>query len=97
MADRDRDSCARAKCLSEEINSGVALRMHTLKATWMGDRLPLSWAPPFTPEVGPPRRYEVWRRFADHNTFELVGETTGLSWEEPSDDRTAEYLVGAVW
>jgi hypothetical protein len=62
-ASRSAATCAHAKCLDEEINTGRALELNSLTLRREGSGVRLSWNPPYLDDgSGHPSKYNVWRR-----------------------------------
>jgi hypothetical protein len=76
---RDGTSCAHAKCLDEEINTGRALEMNSLTLRREGSGVRLEWHPPYLDDgTGHPSKYNVWRRPQGSLVpFTKIGTTTG--------------------
>lgn len=95
---RTQETCTTAQCASEEINSGKALETNSLRVDKDGLGLRLTWEPPYTPELGPPKRHEIWRRLNPESAFVKVGETTSLSWLDTTTGSSSwQYRIGYVW
>jgi hypothetical protein len=62
-ASRSAATCAHAKCLDEEINTGRALELDSLTLRREGSGVRLSWNPPYLDDGSAhPSKYNVWRR-----------------------------------
>jgi hypothetical protein len=62
-ASRTSESCAQAKCLAEEVNTGRALELNSLTLRREGGAVRLSWRAPFLNDGNvQPTKYHVWRR-----------------------------------
>jgi len=77
-ASRTAGTCARAKCLDEEINTGGALELNSLHVSVEDGAIRLDWSPPYLNDgTGHPNRYNVWRRpQGSILPFRKIGETT---------------------
>jgi hypothetical protein len=96
---RDGTSCAHAKCLDEEINTGRALEMNTLTLRREGSGVRLSWHPPYLDDgTGHPSKYHVWRRTQGSlAAFTKIGTTTVATYLDATSASGAfEYEVTAV-
>jgi hypothetical protein len=90
---RSRDECTHAGCESEEINSGEALGLNTLRLeAGPGGTVRLSWQPPVQDESEPPPSgYRVWRRSLDGTAWTLLAEVDALWFDDPVLDDPASY------
>jgi hypothetical protein len=98
-ASRGETTCAQAKCLDEEINTGRALELNTLTVRPENDAIRLAWAPPYLDDgTGHPSTYDVWRRPLGADTpFAKIGTTADASFVDLSAANGAfEYEVTAV-
>jgi N-acetylneuraminic acid mutarotase len=96
---RDDTTCAYAKCLDEEINTGRALELNTLGLRREGSGIRLDWQPPYLDDgTGHPSKYHVWRRVQGSLApFAKVGTTTNPTYLDASSGNGAfEYEVTAV-
>jgi len=77
-ASRNDGTCAQAKCLDEEINTGTALELNSLTVTVEAGAIRLDWSPPYLDDgSGHPIRYNVWRRpQGSVLPFRKIGEAT---------------------
>ncbi len=94
---RDRDSCVRAQCLADEINSGTAIETDSLRLSKLGSGIRLSWDAPYTPDRGEPRLYRVARRRPGEVVFVPLAETAERFLDLVEDGADAEYDIGFVW
>jgi hypothetical protein len=96
---RTAATCAQAKCLDEEINTGRALEMNTLTVAREGTGLRLRWAAPLLEDGSAhPSKYNVWRRQAGSLApFTKIGTTTSPGFLDGSVGTAGyEYEVTAV-
>jgi N-acetylneuraminic acid mutarotase len=96
---RNADTCAHAKCLDEEINTGRALEMNTLGLRREASGIRLNWNPPYLDDgTGHPRSYHVWRRLRGSLApFAKIGTTTNPTYLDTSSGSGAfEYEVTAL-
>ena len=98
---RSQATCAHAQCESEEINSGKALGVTSLRAWKQPDGgIKLTWSPPYSsPDFETARRYRVWRRPASESPFVQIGESPELSFTDDVNGPVSDYQyeVTAVW
>jgi len=97
---RDQASCTLAQCESEEINSGKALGVTSLRLQKLvSGGVKLTWSPPYSsPDFEAARRYRVWRRPTSESVFLQIGYTSDLSFtDEPDSASSCQYEVTAVW
>jgi hypothetical protein len=75
---RNAETCAHAKCLDEEINTGRALELNSLGLRREGSAIRLDWRPPYLDGgTGHPSKYHVWRRVQGSLApFAKIGTTT---------------------
>jgi hypothetical protein len=95
----DEDTCAHAKCLDEEINTGRALELNTLGLRREGSGIRLDWRPPYLDDgTGHPSKYHVWRRVQGSLApFGKIGTTTNPTYLDTiSGSGAFEYEVTAV-
>ena len=96
---RDDSTCAHAKCLDEEINTGRALELNTLGLRREGSGIRLNWSPPYLDDgTGHPSKYHVWRRTQGSLApFVKIGITTDPTYLDAAAAIGAyEYEVTAV-
>jgi len=96
---RDAASCARAKCLCEEINDGLALELDTLTLELEAGAVRLSWSPPYLNDgTSGPSAYHVWRRVRGSTAaFARIAETIDPTYlDESSAGESFEYEVTAI-
>jgi hypothetical protein len=96
---RNDDTCAHAKCLDEEINTGRALEMNSLGLRREGSGVRLDWRPPYLDDgTGQPSNYHVWRRTRGSLApFAKIGTTTNPTYLDTlSGSGAFEYEVTAV-
>jgi hypothetical protein len=95
---RGHDECARAQCLSEEINSGEALGINTLRLERIAGGVRLTWDPPYHDPVAAPSRYVISRSRLSDGVFVPIAETTDLEHVDPAPDAESNgYDVRPVW
>jgi hypothetical protein len=77
-ASRNADTCAHAKCLDEEINTGRALELNSLTIRRDTNGARLEWRPPYLNDgTGRPSKYDLWRRVQGSLVpFTKLGTTT---------------------
>jgi N-acetylneuraminic acid mutarotase len=95
----DDDTCAHAKCLDEEINTGRALELNSLGLRREASGIRLNWRPPYLDDgAGHPSQYHVWRRAQGSLApFAKIGTTTDPTYLDVSSGSGAfEYEVTAV-
>ena len=98
-ASRNADTCAHAKCLDEEINTGRALELNSLGLRREGSAIRLDWRPPYLDDgTGNPSKYHVWRRVQGSLApFAKIGVTTDPTYVDAlSGSGAFEYEVTAV-
>jgi hypothetical protein len=96
---RNADTCAHAKCLDEEINTGRALELNSLGLRREGSAIRLDWRPPYLDDgTGHPSKYHVWRRVQGSLApFAKIGTTTNPTYLDTlSGNGAFEYEVTAV-
>jgi hypothetical protein len=96
---RNAGTCARAKCLDEEINTGRALELNSLGLRREGSAIRLDWRPPYLDDgTGHPSSYHVWRRVQGSLApFAKIGTTTNPTYLDTFTGSGAfEYEVTAV-
>jgi hypothetical protein len=96
---RDFDTCGHAKCLDEEINTGEALELNSLRVERRATGVLLKWEPPYLSDgIGTPRAYHVWRRpQGSLAPFTLVAEVTDPRYlDEEWESGSWEYEVTFV-
>jgi hypothetical protein len=96
---RNADTCAHAKCLDEEINTGRALELNSLGLRREGSAIRLDWRPPYLDDgTGHPSKYHVWRRVQGSLApFAKIGTTTSLTYLDTLTGSGAfEYEITAV-
>jgi N-acetylneuraminic acid mutarotase len=96
---RDEGTCAHAKCLDEEINTGRALELNTLGLRREGSGIRLNWSPPYLDDgSGHPSSYHVWRRVQGSLApFTKIATTTNPTYLDTlSGSGAFEYEVTAV-
>jgi hypothetical protein len=96
---RNGTSCAHAKCLDEEINTGRALELDTLTLRREGSAIRLDWHPPYLDDgTDHPSKYNVWRRTQGSlAAFTKIGTTTEATFVDLLAASAAfEYEVTAV-
>jgi N-acetylneuraminic acid mutarotase len=96
---RNADTCAHAKCLDEEINTGRALELNSLELRREASDIRLNWNPPYLDDgTGHPRSYHVWRRLRGSLApFAKIGTTTNPTYlDAASGSGAVEYEVTAV-
>jgi hypothetical protein len=96
---RDENTCAHARCLDEEINTGRALELNTLGLRREGSGIRLDWRPPYLDDgTGHPSKYHVWRRVQGSLApFGKIGTTTNPTYLDTlSGSGAFEYEVTAV-
>ncbi|HEX4823484.1 MAG TPA: hypothetical protein VFV19_04195 [Candidatus Polarisedimenticolaceae bacterium] len=96
-ASRSSDTCAQAKCLDEEINTGRALEMNSLTLRREGSGVRLQWRIPYLEDgTGAPSKYHVWRRIrGSMAAFTRIGTTADTSFLDGASG-FFEYEVTAV-
>ena len=95
----DTASCAHAKCLDEEINTGRALELNSLGLRREGSAVRLDWRPPYLDDgTAHPSKYHVWRRVrGSFAPFAMIGVTTSPTYLDAASGSGAfEYEVTAV-
>jgi hypothetical protein len=96
---RTAATCARAKCLLEEINTGTALELNSLTLTREKSGIRLRWNPPYLNDgTGHPSKYHVWRRpLGSILPFRNIAETTETTFiDETTGGETFHYEITAV-
>jgi hypothetical protein len=96
---RNGTTCAHAKCLDEEINTGRALELNTLTLRREGSAVRLDWRPPYLDDgTAHPGKYRIWRRAQGSLTpFTVLGVTTNVTFLDTALGSGAfEYEVTAV-
>jgi len=97
---RSHAACADAACAAEEIDSGKALGVTSLRAgAASGGGVVLTWEPPYlSGDAAAPLRYRVWRRPSSESAFLQIGETQGLAYTDAAAPAAgAQYEVTVVW
>ena len=71
--------CATAKCESQELNTGIALQMDSLRmSTAAGGGITLAWQKPLWVDPSDPvTTYHVWRRIVGENGYSQIGSVGG--------------------
>ena len=94
---RDAGTCAHAKCLDEEINTGRALEMNSLTLGRDSSGVRLSWKVPYLDDgTSHPSKYHVWRRMAGSlSAFSKLATTEDTTYRD-GDSGSFEYEVTAV-
>jgi hypothetical protein len=98
-ASRTADTCAHAKCLDEEINTGRAMELDTLTVRRDAGGTRLEWRPPYLNDgTGHPSKYDVWRRVQGSLVpFTKLGATTDVFFVDTvSGSGAFQYEVTAV-
>ena len=98
-AGRNGTTCALAKCLAEEVNTGRALGSNSLRLAREAGGIRLSWTPPYLDDGnGAPSQYHVWRRVRGSSApFTKLASTSAVSYlDATSGDGAFEYEVTAV-
>jgi hypothetical protein len=98
-ASRSAATCAYAKCLDEEINTGRALELDSLTLRREGSGVRLSWNPPYLDDGSShPSKYNVWRRTQGSLTaFTKIATTTDATFVDSLAAGGAyQYEVTAV-
>jgi hypothetical protein len=93
------DTCAHAKCLDEEINTGRALELNSLTLRREAGGIRLEWRPPYLEDgTGHPSKYHVWRRVRGSLAkFTKIGITIDPGFLDAGSGSGAfEYEVTAV-
>ncbi len=83
-ASRTRDECTHAQCESEEIDSGDALGLNTVRvAPGAAEAVHLTWEVPSSDAIQPaPGKYHVWRRHLAGVAWTLIGEVQVLFYDD---------------
>jgi hypothetical protein len=94
---RDADSCRTAKCITEEINTGRALEMNSLRVS----RAPeggtkLTWSQPFVDDGEVVSSYKVWRRVHGVGPFVKIATVSALTFTDTAAGNF-DYEVVAVY
>jgi hypothetical protein len=96
---RSDTTCAHAKCLDEEVNTGRALELNSLTLRREAEGVRLDWRPPYLDDgINQPAKYNVWRRVAGSlSPFTKIGapKTPGYL-DTTAGSGTYEYEVTAV-
>jgi hypothetical protein len=93
---RSNASCHHGKQITEEINTGRALEMNSLRLGKVaGGGTTLSWTPPYVADGEQVRSYNVWRRAHGTGPFIKIATTSVLSYSDASPGNS-DYEVTAV-
>jgi hypothetical protein len=97
---RTVETCRDASCAAEEIASGRALGVTSLRARGLpGGGVALTWDPPYVADdsLAPPR-YRVWRRPGSETAFVQIAETRELAYADIAAPAAgAQYEISVVW
>lgn len=97
---RNHATCTVAQCESEEINSGEALWMNSLRLQYLhGGNVKLTWRPPYAqPDTLMPQQYRVFRRAHGDDVFVQIADTSNLEFVDSTAlNGNYQYEVRAVW
>ena len=97
---RTAADCQTAACAAEEIVSGHALGVTSLRALFLsGGGVSLTWSPPHAADdSGVAPRYRVWRRPTSESAFVQIAETHDLAFADVHAPASgAQYEVSVVW
>ena len=97
---RSHAACTDAACAAEEIDSGRALGVTSLRAqAASGGGIVLTWEPPYlSGDAAAALRYRVWRRPSSESAFLQIGETQGLGYTDAAAPAAgAQYEITVVW
>ena len=92
-------TCAHAKCLDEEINTGRALELNSLTLRREGSNVRLEWSPPYLDDgTGHPSQYHIWRRpLGSLTPFVLFGHNVNPTFLDMTSGSGAfDYEITAV-
>jgi hypothetical protein len=96
----DDASCTTALCEAEEIDSGRALGVNSLRARRLADgNIELTWAPPYSPDGSAAvAGYRLWRRDPGGSSSTMIAETQSTSFvDAPPDGPLHLYEVTVIW
>jgi len=98
--DRSRDDCVHAQCEAEEIGSGEALGLNTLRLDVGSDgAVHLTWQEPVAAEAElRPSGYRIWRRLLEEESWANIAEVEALSFDDPvlNDPMSYAYQVTPI-
>jgi len=94
-----RGACEAAQCISEEINSGLALWANSLRVRRLADgALRITWsAPCATPDGEAPARYRVWGRERNESARVLLLQTGDQAFVHTPPGGSHQYEVTSAW
>jgi hypothetical protein len=99
--DATHADCARAQCESEEINSGQALWVNSLRVTLDPDgAIRLTWSLPYAQNEATPRFFRIYRRGTSEDVFQMLQQVNGntLSFRDPqAAGAEYQYEITGVW
>jgi len=92
---RNFDTCQHGKCLDEEINTGRALEMNSMRIAKATVGVTLTWQQPYVDNGQTIQTYKVWRRPIGTSAFVKIANVNGLSFTDTTVGEF-EYEVTAV-